>query len=141
MCSSDLVLEHVGLLTVWHEAGDLLVEVGQLRGVGVDLLDCLDYILVGSLLDGGQLFPSLLKSRSEVLSSRDYGLASRGIGRIISKLLKTIKERVESIAEPGSLRLIEERLDLIHVTHIRGELDLLLGFLIDPQVQDIVADT
>jgi len=55
-------------------------------------------------------------------------------------LLKTIKERVESIAEPGSLRLIEERLDLIHVTHIRGELVLLLGFLIDSEVQDIVAD-
>src|SRR5208337_3766481 len=122
------ILEHPGLLAIALKTHDLLIQAGQLCGVRVDFADRLAHRLVNSLLDAAQLLPSLLECRGQVLSRRNYRLSRGGIRRIISKLLETIKEVVESVTEPGALRFIEKGLDLIHGAHISLELVLLLGF-------------
>jgi hypothetical protein len=62
------------------------------------------------------------------------------MGGIYRKLLEAVEQPVDGVAEPGALRFIEKRLHLIHGAQKRLETVLLLGFLVYPKFQYLVAD-
>jgi hypothetical protein len=136
-----LVDEGIRILAAAGGLVDLGVELGDLRGELIDLLDGADNGLIGVLLLRDKRRGGLIEAGGKALGVANDGLAEAEICGVGGKLLKAFEELADEALKPGAGGLVEEGLNLIETGGERVELPLSLCFLIQAELKDVVANT